>query len=184
MGVAAIERAMSLNWRQFELGVLRPTLEGEPEVAIKLVGETIWHESDRLQALGQYPRFPAGIVADDNVPFGAGLGIASIEEPTWDWMDGQYKAPWHIYEKYKAVDGGVVHEYERRIDGIEYKHLVDRLALNVLACRFRYKLDKRPLPKDMLIDRAEYWLSVYNGSGVRERLAQYMGNALDIPWVQ
>lgn len=157
---------MSLNWRQFELGVLRPTLEGEPEVAIKLVGETIWHESDRLQALGQY-------VPDFSKPvFGPGLGIASIEKSTWDWMHKLAgKPPWHgmIYQDVYYSD---------------YADLTYDLRLNVLACRFRYKLDKRPLPKDMLIDRAEYWLSVYNGSGVRERLAQYMGNALDIPWVR
>jgi len=158
---------MSLNWRQFELGVLRPTLAGEPEVAIKLVGETIWHESDRLQALGQY------VAIDPNnpmlSPFGPGLGIASIEEPTWDWM---------VKESERWVNTKFYLGYR------DYEDLAWDLRLNVLACRIRYKLDRRPLPADTLEARADYWFRVYNASGVESRKAKYIADAKLIPWVR
>jgi len=120
---------MSLNWRQFELGVLRSTLTDlddvmpAPEVAIKLVGETLWHESDRLRALGQYPRrdLDDASVAPGSLPvFGPGLGIASIERPTWDWM--------------KTKDYGM-------LELLSYEDLAWDLRLNVIACRLRYFLD-------------------------------------------
>ena len=153
---------MGLNWKQFELGVLRPTLRDmlipQSEVAVRLVGETLWHESDQLRALGQYPR--TGITASE--PFGPGLGIASIERPTWDWMKGL---------------GGISTRY--------YEELVYDLCLNVIACRYRYFFDPLPLPKlaDGIDARATYWLMVYNRGQV-DRRPDYIANAKTIPWVQ
>ena len=153
---------MSLNFRQFELGVLRPALRESivpnPEVAVRLVGETLWHESDRLRALGQYP---AGGIIDD-IPFGPGLGIASIERPTWDWMKGL---------------GGISTRH--------YEELAYDLRLNVIACRYRYFLDPLPLPKleDGIDARATYWWKVYNRGQV-DRRPDYIANAKAIPWVQ
>lgn len=159
---------MGLNWRQFELGVLRPTLEGEPEVAIKLVGETIWHESDRLQALGQYAN-PVDDMGQRAVEvFGPGLGIASIELATWDWMLSIPRQD----------------KFGRAIAGRNYVELTWDLRLNVLACRFRYKLNKLPLPEDSVLQRSFYWLEIYNGSSVNARRIKYLQDALDIPWVK
>lgn len=151
---------MSLNWRQFELGVLLPVLDDMDatgsEVAIKLVGETIWHESDRLRALGQYS-------TGKNV-FGPGLGIANIERPTWEWM-------------LKSRIGGSY------LLNAEYEELAWDLRLNVIACRVRYLLDSKPLPKNNLEARAMYWFKVYNASGVEERLEKFKKDAATIPWV-
>ncbi len=158
---------MSLNWKQFELGVLRPTLREasmpSPEVAVRLVGETLWHESNRLRALGQYPAGTAGITERDL--FGPGLGIASIERPTWDWMqqnDNQVLIP----DRY-------------------YQELAWDLRLNVLACRLRYFLDPLPLPKleDGIEARATYWWKIYNRGQV-DRRPEYIANAKAILWVQ
>ena len=166
---------MSLNWRQFELGVLRPTLAAELEVAIKLVGETIWHESDRLRALGQYANSADDMGAHAVEVFGPGLGIASIEEDTWDWMHE------------KAEDYGHHIDFWR-IGAALYQDLTWDLRLNVLACRFRYKLDKRPLPKlkDGIKARAAYWNLVYqavdNQLDIDKDEQQYIADALDIPW--
>ena len=162
---------MSLNWKQFEFGVLRPTLAEvasimpAPEVAVRLVGETIWHESDRLQALGQYPR--GGVTLAE--PFGPGLGIASIEEPTWDWM------------KERAEGWGWPLSI---VEGSDYSELGYDLRLNVVACRLRYFLDKRALPRleDGMDARATYWLMVYNGSKVLQRREKYITDAKAIPW--
>lgn len=164
---------MGLNWRQFELGVLRPTLAEvasvmpAPEVAVKLVGETIWHESDRLRALGQYPRFHPDIPAIAHPdPFGPGLGIASIEEPTWDWM-----ASTDAWMRLKGWTGW------------RYEQLAYDLRLNVIACRLRYFLDQRALPRleDGMDARATYWWKVYNGGQV-DRRPDYIRNAQTIPW--
>ena len=163
---------MGINWRQFELGILRPALEGEPEVAIKLVGETIFHESDRLRALGQYPN-PADDMGQRAVEvFGPGLGIASIEEATWDWMVG------------KADSGRWNHTIFEELSSRMYQELAWDLKLNVLACRFRYKVDKRPLPENNMVSRSIYWMAVYNGSGVEDRRLGYVRNAVDIEWVK
>jgi hypothetical protein len=167
---------MGLNWKQFELGVLRPTLTGEPEVAVKLVGETLWHESDRLQALGQYPRIEPRDLSDP-VPkpqavFGPGLGIASIEKATWEWMRKNAK-----YDKWADT----IYQPLRYCD---YNTLAFDLDINVRACRFRYKLDSRPLPQNDLPSRALYWFKVYNASGVTERLTKFMQDARAIPWVE
>lgn len=164
---------MSLNFRQFELGVLRPALRESivpnPEVAVRLVGETIFHESDRLRALGQYPRgeripaiSPGVMVVPTEEVFGPGLGIASIERPTWDWMKGL---------------GGISTRH--------YEELVYDLRLNVIACRYRYFFDPLPLPKleDGIEARATYWWKVYNRGQVDRRL-DYIANAKAIPWVQ
>lgn len=166
---------MSLNWRQFELGILRPTLAEvasvmpAPEVAVKLVGETIWHESDRLRALGQYPRFHPDIPAIAHPdPFGPGLGIASIEEPTWNWM------------KERAEGWGWPLSI---VEGSDYSELAYDLRLNVIACRLRYFLDQRALPRleDGIDARATYWWTVYNGGQV-DRRPDYTRNAQAIPW--
>jgi len=173
---------MSLNWRQFELGVLRPTLTElaavmpAPEVAVRLVGETLWHESDRLRALGQYPRrnLDDASVAPGSLPvFGPGLGIASIERPTWDWMAETHD---HILG-YRA-----------------YAALAYDLRLNVVACRLRYFLDPMALPlrgigddgkpidpDDDIKARATYWWKVYN-RGQIDRRPDYFANVIGMPW--
>lgn len=160
--VVAKREKMGLNWRQFELGVLRPALQGEPAIALKLVGETIWHESDRLRALGQY--------TTDITTFGPGLGIASIEKRTWNWM--QREADGKRWMSYIPAIG---------ILNASYTDLVHDLRLNVWACRFRYKLDPSALPNDTIEDRANYWRWIYNG-GTVDRSERYIGNAEVIPW--
>lgn len=151
---------MSLNWRQFELGVLRPAQENEAEVAIKLVGETIWHESDRLRALGQY------VKNGDSFVFGPGRGICSMERNTWRWLQARPDGQW--------------------ADNREYEELAWDLRLNVIACRMRYKAYPAPLPllEDGIQARALYWLKAYNGTNVTERLSNYITNAKAIPWVK
>ena len=163
---------MSLNFIQFHAGVVVPALQSlEPHIKFSpdadvLVSETIWHESARLTALGQFPR--AGVTEQN--PFSAGLGVASIERDTWDWM------------KYETTIGK-----EFLVDHY-YDCLAWNLHLNVIACRLRYYLDKEPLPpgdlsdSDALAARAVYWLRVYNGSQVWERKTAYITNAKAIPW--
>ena len=165
---------MSLNFIQFHAGVVVPALQSlEPHIKFSpdadvLVSETIWHESARLTALGQFPR--AGVT--EEVPFSAGLGVASIERPTWKWMCET--------------------QMGRRLGlwGEDYNRLVWNLRLNVIACRLRYYSDKEPLPPgdlgddDALKARAAYWLRVYNGSQVWERMGHYITNAKAIPWEQ
>lgn len=160
---------MSLNFRQFELGILRPTLAKlagvmpAPEVAVRLVGETLWHESNHLTMLGQDP------IDDDPDGFGPGLGIASIEKQTWDWM---WLKP--LPEPLSSYLGWH-----------QYSDLVDDLRLNVVACRLRYWLDPLPLPKleDGVEARATYWWKVFNRGQV-DRRPDYIRNAKAIPWVQ
>lgn len=162
---------MSLNIVQFHAGIVLPTLQEIAPVipysvaADKQTTETIWHESDHLRALGQYPR--GGITLDN--PFGPGLGIASIERPTWDWM----------------MNTGIgQNAYLFSDDMPEYEDLVWDLRLNVFACRLRYRLDKRPLPDmDNLQMRASYWLHVYNGSPDHpERMHKYIADAMMLSW--
>jgi len=163
---------MSLDWQQFELGVLRPT-EARlsdtceldcPEVSILLVGETIWHESDRLRALGQYPRDLLDV-------FGPGLGISSFERSTWNWL----------YPLYRSFAAQLGHGDR----SVQYEELAWNLALNVIACRLRYYVSRHKLPDlaDGVVARAEYWFKVYNASGVESRKAKYVRDAVAIPWV-
>lgn len=173
---------MGLNWRQFELGVLRPALAklepsiASPEVAVRLVGETIWHESDRLQALGQYPRDAA---RDRGASFGPGLGICSMERPTWDWLVKDYILRRSDLEIVFRQATGLFVVYE----GAAYEHFAWNLALNVAACRLRYFVDRRPLPGiSDWISRSELWFQIYNGSGVDERRLKYVEDAQVIPW--
>jgi len=163
---------MSLNWKQFELGVLRPTMARLQyhcgidcsENVVMLVGETIWHESDALGALGQYSR-EAGRV------FGPGLGIASFERPTWDWL----------YPLYRSLAVQLGHGDRQ----VHYDELAWNLALNVIACRLRYYVDRRKLPDPAggIAARADYWFDVYNASGVPGRKAKYVRDAVAIPWI-
>lgn len=161
-----------MNWKQFEHGVLRPTLTKmspiipSPEVAVRLVGETIYHESDRMQALGQYPR--GGVTAEE--PFGPGLGPASIEEPTWDWLHGIYR-----------LLGRELGMGDREF---RYNELAWNLALNVAGCRLRYFVDRRalPTPDSGIEGRARYWFLVYNASGVDSRRVKYIADAKRITW--
>ena len=157
---------MSLNFIQFHAGVVKPSLlqlgPVIPYTAIAdlLVSETIWHESDRLQALGQYPQ--GGV--KEHGPFGPGLGVASIERNTWDWMAERHD---HLLGQGWGT----------------YESLAWDLRLNVVACRLRYFLDPLPLPKleDGVEARATYWWKVYNGSPV-DRRPDYIRNAKAIPW--
>lgn len=158
---------MGLNFKQFYSGVVTPTLRAIDdaipfsESAELLVTETIWHESDRLQALGQYPR--GGITSTQ--PFGPGLGVASIEKPTWLWMCG-------------TPIGQFV-----GLDAYGYPELAWDLRLNVVACRLRYFIDQRPLPtlEHGIEARATFWWQVYNGGQV-DRRPDYIRNAKAIPW--
>lgn len=167
-----MDTTMGLNWKQFEHGILRPTAARlDPivrfdEVPIRLVGETIWHESDRLQALGQYPR--GGITAAR--PFGPGLGPASIEKPTWDWLHGIYR-----------LLGRELGMGDREF---RYDELAWNLALNVAGCRLRYFVDHRALPTmDSGIEgRAAYWYRVYFAGDVPANKGKYIANAKTIPW--
>lgn len=157
---------MGLNWTQFHAGVLVPALKAlEPqipysEVADRLVAETIWHESDRLRALGQYP---IGGVSE-TTPFGPGLGVCSMEQPTWNWLVNTPGCP-----------------NEMLFD--DYESLAWDLRLNVIACRYRYFIDQRALPKleDGVEARATYWWKVYNGGQV-DRRPDYIRNAKEILW--
>ena len=157
---------MSINFTQFHAGVVKPSLlllgPVIPYTAIAdlLVTETIWHESDRLRALGQYPR--GGVT--EHGPFGPGLGIASIEQPTWDWLK----------EKDRVRNMLGLHRYEE---------LAWDLQLNVTACRLRYLVNPMPLPKleDGVEARATYWWRTYNGGQV-DRRHDYIFNAKAIPW--
>jgi len=144
----------------------------EPEVAVKLVGETIWHESDRLQALGQYPR--EGVT--EAKPFGPGLGPASMEEPTWQWLLADFVK--------KKPDIALAFSAYCTIPVPPYQEFAWNLALNVLGCRLRYYADRRVLPKLVggVEARAAYWAIIYNGSGVAERRIKYERDAYAIPW--
>jgi hypothetical protein len=163
---------MGLNWKQFEFGVLRPTaaklhpIVRFDEVPIRLVGETIWHESDRLQALGQYPR--GGVTAER--PFGPGLGLASIEQPTWDWLYGIHRL--------------LGRELGMGDRDFRYDELAWNLALNVVGCRLRYFVDRRALPttESGIEGRARYWFLVYNASGVDSRRVKYIADAKQLTW--
>jgi len=155
---------MGINFIQFHAGVVKPSLVQLGPVipytiiADLLVSETIFHESDRLQALGQYPIGGA----TEHGPFGPGLGVASIERTTWNWMKGK--------------DRGV-------LELLSYEDLAWDLRLNVMACRLRYFLDSIPLPKleDGVEARATYWWKVYNRGQV-DRRPDYLRNAKAIPW--
>jgi hypothetical protein len=67
-----------------------------------------------------------------------------------------------------------------------YRDLIWDLRLNVVACRYRYRLDPRPLPTDPgetgLLARSIYWLKAYNGSRVEARMVKYYDDAREIPW--
>jgi hypothetical protein len=129
---------------------------------VRLVGETLWHESAQLTALGQQ--------VYGNEVFGPGLGISSFERPTWDWL----------YPIYHAIATKLGHNRE-----IAYDELAWNLALNVIACRLRYYVDKRKLPELAagIPARTAYWFFVYNGSGVAERHNNYMRDAAQIQWI-
>jgi len=171
---------MSLNWNQFEHGVLRVVLTGPfgwerqvgkslagPEAAVRLVGETIWHESDQLKALGQY---------SVDLTFGPGLGPCSMERATWDWLVRD-----HIQQKVKLLNF-----FQRWSigDPSNYDQFAYNLALNVAACRLRYWVDPRLMPANTfdIEGRSKYWFSVYNASGVESRRAKYVKDAKLIPW--
>ena len=163
---------MSLNWKQFELGILRPVLRdlaptiASPEVAVRLVGETIWHESDRLQALGQYPR--------GDGPFGPGLGLCSMERSTWEWLEKDFlNRREELLLAFRRATGSMV---------CAYPEFAWNLALNVAGCRLRYFAFSAPLPADNLEARSRYWFIIYNTSGVEERRLKYIEDAKQIPW--
>ena len=165
---------MGLNWKQFELGVLRPVLKdasaamSRPEQAVLLVGETIWHESDKLRALGQYPRDPDAV-------FGPGMGPCSMEGPTWDWLVADFISKDVQLEKvFKrwCTSGRPSHD--------EFSW---NLALNVLGCRLRYWANPAPMPMEADIEqRSHLWFAIYNGSGVESRRLRYCQDAEVIPW--
>ena len=171
---------MSLNWNQFEHGVLRVVLTGPfgwerqvgkslvgAEAAVRLVGETIWHESDQLKALGQY---------SVDLTFGPGLGPCSMERPTWDWLVRD-----HIQQKVKLRDF-----FQRWSIGDpgNYDQFAYNLALNVAACRLRYWVDSRMMPGNTfdIESRSKYWFAVYNASGVEARRHKYIKDAKLIAW--
>ena len=165
---------MGLNWKQFELGVLRPVLLDAdemmpcPEHVVKLVGETIWHESDKLTALGQYPRDPTAV-------FGPGMGPCSMEAPTWEWLRTALldrKSDFRLLFEAWCISGSPEHE--------EFSW---NLALNVLGCRLRYFIDANTLDGGKDIEgRSHLWFAIYNGSGVEARRLRYCQDAEAIPW--
>ena len=175
---------MGLNWSQFEAGILLPVLDGpfgwerqvgrssDAEVAHRLVGETIWHESDYLQALGQY-----GTIKFGNEPvFGPGLGVCSMEKPTWDWLCREYIAKSKTLQDFFArwtIQGP--HNYDE---------LAGNLYFAVAACRLRYWVAAGALPTGLfnIEGRARYWFTWYNGSGVESRRAKYIKDAKLIAW--
>ena len=170
---------LGLNWKQFEHGVLRPTLGKlasvveSGEVAVLLVGETLWHESDQLRALGQYPR-GKGV-------FGPGLGLGSMEWKTWEWM---VEHPLARKPRVLEALGKATGVQVEKLEDYGWSHFAWNLALAVAGTRLRYWVDARPLPgvEGGLDARAEAWFTIYNGSGRVERKGKFVKDARVIPW--
>ncbi len=154
---------MGLNWHQFERLILRPTLADaqsvipSSEVAVKLVGETIWHESGGLTYLAQVPHD------------GPALGLCQMEGPTFGWL-----------MKKILNNSNLTPELTRY--GIAFKDLLDpRFA--VIMCRYRYWVVPEALPEGSLRARANYWGQYYQTTQNQDKIAQYILAAGRIPWL-
>lgn len=173
-----------MNFQQFEAIILRPVLADwehclHRSQAIELVGETIWHESDQLRALAQYPRDGVSL----RRPFSAGLGPASMEKLTWNWLLQDYVK--------KDCELSLLFDRWCKTGVPAWEEFGWNLALNVLGCRLRYWASPKELPNFPLASkeaqiqaRSHAWFTIYNGSGVEERRLKYIEDAKKIPWLE
>lgn len=172
---------MGLNWRQFELHVLKPVLTDLSDVfplnnmIYRGIGETLWHESGLLCYIGQVPRQP-----EPGRAISAGNGIASMELPTWEWL-------YEDWLQRPANERFIKALREMRLYPARYSDLTSNLALNVAMCRLRFWVAPAAWPIEVdneevnIRMRASYWWKHYNG-GLVDRRAGYILHALWLPW--
>lgn len=138
------------------LGFLSPDIPMTP-VATRLVLETIFHESDRLTYIAQKP--------NDNPAH----GLLQMERPTFNWLIDDFLPKQKFWPKFNKLSPNW--------PNIQFNELDGNLFLCVAMCRIRYYAVPKPLPENTLIERANYWYTYYNGSGVPQRKAQYITNS-------
>lgn len=157
---------MGLDCKNFRDLIVIPTLkELAPEfsfqnVAVNLVMETIYHESQQLTYLVQMPNY------------GPAHGLLQMEEETWDWLVDDFLPKHKSWPKFAKISPNH--------PKIPYEELHWNLKLNVAMCRARYAASSSPLPNDTLESRSDYWFTVYNASGVTIRKYHYETDAKNL----
>lgn len=117
--------------------------------ACKLIYGTIAQESH----LGKYRR---QMVSNWDYNKHA-LGITQIEKNTFQWLQKIFVGLIPIVSKVQFID-------------LAYN---DELA--ILFCRLRYRVDPRPIPKD-LNGQAQYWKDIYNTKHGKGTVEEYINN--------
>lgn len=154
---------MGIHVRQFVDLILDPALkEFEPEIqynnsAKLLTLETIWHESDGLIYLAQYPHN------------GPALGVCQMEKPTFDWLVSGF-----------IPNSLLKHKFSYIFNNPSFKDLSWNLKLCVIMCRIRYYVVPQSLPSDNTNDRAKYWGRYYQTTNNPDKIAQYIARAYDL----
>ena len=85
------------------------------------------------------------------------IGIGQMEKNTFDWLKRVFlgKYPWLI--------------------NVNFHELEYNLKYAILFTRFRYLVDKEPIPKT-LEGQAKYWKRIYNTEKGKGTVQQYMDN--------
>lgn len=154
---------LGLNPKSFQKLVVIPTLEQLSnrfpynETALKLVMETIYHESDGLKQLVQQPNG------------GPGHGLLQMEVDTFYWIIKDWISKWPEFVKISPT-----------YPNIPLEELHWNLKLNVALCRARYYVSPKHLPVNDLENRSEFWYSIYNVSGVIARKQHYQIHAKEL----
>jgi len=104
--------------------------------AIDLVYGTIAHESNRGTYLRQ--------LSKNFDLYKHAIGIAQMEYNTFCWLCDRF---------------GDTFGFERK----DFPRLEHDLALSILLCRLRYRVDPEPIPKT-LEEKADYYKRIYNTS--------------------
>lgn len=93
--------------------------------------------------------------ARDNTVYGAGTGVAQVDQGTFDWLQDKYgKVGSSKHTK-------IFEAMNIKLDRVQYQELEYSPLLCLIFARLRYMTVSAPIP-DSIEERARYWKTHYN----------------------
>lgn len=103
--------------------------------------------------------------ARDNTLYGAGAGVAQVDEGTFDWLKDKYEN----HELAVKLKG----ELNVNLSKVKYNELDFSPLLSLIFARLRYWTTPATIPQTKP-ERAQYWKDHYNTSAGKGTPSEYM----------
>lgn len=104
--------------------------------------------------------------ARDKTLYGAGAGVAQVDEGTFDWLKGKFQNDKDVAPLLKDA-------FNVDLSKVQYRELDFSPLLSLIFCRLRYRTVTAPIPASHE-ERAKYWKDHYNTDAGKGSPEEYL----------